>query len=85
MAENKAQEPKTVPQMDENEIIARKKEKVKTLREEGIHPYANSFAPDSTVEKVVAIPRKKLTQEEIRAEVIALQDMGHKRLALETG
>ena len=31
------------------------------------------------------IPRKKLTQEEIRAEVIALQDMGHKRLALEAG
>lgn len=31
------------------------------------------------------IPRKKMTQEEIRREVIALQDMGHKRLALETG
>ena len=31
------------------------------------------------------ISRKKLTQEEIRKEVIALQDMGHKRLALETG
>ena len=31
------------------------------------------------------IPRKKLTQDEIRREVIALQDMGHKRLALETG
>lgn len=31
------------------------------------------------------IVRKKLTQEEIRREVIALQDMGHKRLALETG
>ena len=31
------------------------------------------------------IPRKKLTQEEVRTEVIALQDMGHKRLALETG
>ncbi|MCQ2149556.1 MAG: [FeFe] hydrogenase H-cluster radical SAM maturase HydG [Bacteroidales bacterium] len=31
------------------------------------------------------IPRKKLTQEEIRREVIALQDMGHKRLALELG
>lgn len=29
--------------------------------------------------------RKKLTQDEIRTEVIALQDMGHKRLALETG
>lgn len=31
------------------------------------------------------IRRVKLTQEEIRREVIALQDMGHKRLALETG
>lgn len=31
------------------------------------------------------IPRRKLTQEEIRQEVIALQDMGHKRLALELG
>ena len=31
------------------------------------------------------IARKKLTQEEIRKEVIALQYMGHKRLALETG
>lgn len=31
------------------------------------------------------ITRKKLTQEEIKAEVIALQDMGHKRLALELG
>lgn len=31
------------------------------------------------------IHRKKLSQEEIKAEVIALQDMGHKRLALEAG
>lgn len=31
------------------------------------------------------IPRKKLSQEEIRREVVALQDMGHKRLALEAG
>ena len=31
------------------------------------------------------IARKKLSQEEIRKEVIALQDMGHKRLALEAG
>lgn len=31
------------------------------------------------------IARKKLTQEEIKKEVIALQDMGHKRLALELG
>ena len=31
------------------------------------------------------IPRKKLSQDEIRQEVIALQQMGHKRLALEAG
>lgn len=31
------------------------------------------------------IARKKLTQEEIKREVIALQDLGHKRLALEAG
>ena len=31
------------------------------------------------------IIRKKLTQEEVAREVIALQDMGHKRLALEAG
>ena len=31
------------------------------------------------------ICRKKLTQDEIRKEVIALQDMGHKRLAIESG
>ncbi len=31
------------------------------------------------------IPRKKLTQEEVAAEVTALQDMGHKRLAIEAG
>ena len=31
------------------------------------------------------IPRKKLTQDQIRREVIALQDMGHKRLAIEAG
>lgn len=31
------------------------------------------------------IARKKLTQDEVRAEVVALQDMGHKRLAIEAG
>ena len=31
------------------------------------------------------ICRKKLSQEEVKAEVIALQDMGHKRLAIESG
>ena len=32
-----------------------------------------------------SIARKKLTQDEIRQEVIALQAMGHKRLAIEAG
>ena len=32
-----------------------------------------------------SIPRKKLSQDEIRDQVIALQDLGHKRLALEAG
>ncbi|MBP3200044.1 MAG: [FeFe] hydrogenase H-cluster radical SAM maturase HydG [Lachnospiraceae bacterium] len=36
-------------------------------------------------QKNKTIPRKKLTQEEIKKEVIALQDMGHKRLAIESG
>lgn len=35
--------------------------------------------------KNTTISRKKLTQEQIREEVVALQDMGHKRLALECG
>lgn len=35
--------------------------------------------------KISISARKQLSQEEIRKEVIALQDMGHKRLALEAG
>ena len=35
--------------------------------------------------KNLTIPRRKLTQDEIRAEVEALQDMVHKRLAIEAG
>ncbi len=41
------------------------------------------YCPYHAKNKTIA--RKKLTQEEIRAEVLALQDMGHKRLAIETG
>lgn len=41
------------------------------------------YCPYHTKNK--GIPRKKLTQEEVRQEVIALQDMGHKRLAVEAG
>ena len=42
-----------------------------------------TYCPYHVKNKTIA--RKKLTQEEIRREVIALQDMGHKRLALEAG
>ena len=41
------------------------------------------YCPYHAKNKTIA--RRKLTQEEIRKEVIALQDMGHKRLALEAG
>ena len=42
------------------------------------------FAP-LYLSKNRTIPRRKLSQDEIREEVIALQDMGHKRLAIESG
>lgn len=42
-----------------------------------------TYCPYHSINKHIS--RKKLTQDEIRKEVIALQDMGHKRLALETG
>ena len=41
------------------------------------------YCPYKAKNKTIA--RKKLSQQEIEKEVIALQDMGHKRLALETG
>lgn len=41
------------------------------------------YCPYHGTNKTIA--RKKLTQEEIEKEVIALQDMGHKRLAIESG
>lgn len=42
-----------------------------------------TYCPYHAVNK--HMPRKKLTQEDVRREVIALQDMGHKRLAIEAG
>ncbi len=52
--------------------------------------YLSNYCVNSCVycpyhQKNKHIARKKLTQEEIRQEVIALQDMGHKRLAIEAG
>ena len=41
------------------------------------------YCPYHAINKT--IPRVKLTQDQIRDEVIALQDMGHKRLAIEAG
>ncbi len=42
-----------------------------------------TYCPYHAINKT--IPRKKLTQDEVKKEVIALQDMGHKRLAIESG
>ena len=52
--------------------------------------YLSNYCINSCVycpyhEKNKHIARKKLSQEEIKQEVIALQDMGHKRLAIEAG
>ncbi len=41
------------------------------------------YCPDHLKNKTIS--RKKLTQEEVEAEVVALQNMGHKRLAIEAG
>ena len=41
-------------QMDENEIIKRKKQKIAQLREEGIHPYSNNARPTHSVKEVLA-------------------------------
>ncbi len=41
------------------------------------------YCPYHTKNKHIA--RKKLTQEDVAREVVALQDMGHKRLAIESG
>lgn len=42
-----------------------------------------TYCPYHAINK--EIPRKKMTEDEVKAEVIALQNMGHKRLALEAG
>ncbi|HSW60306.1 MAG TPA: amino acid--tRNA ligase-related protein, partial [bacterium] len=52
-----------VPQIDENEIIGKKKEKIKTLRSEGIHPYANSFSPANNVSQVKEFCSKTAKEE----------------------
>jgi len=35
--------------IDENEIIVKKREKIKTIKESGIHPYSNNRKPDMTI------------------------------------
>lgn len=83
---------------DNKEIIAKIHETAAKIKE---HIYGNRivmFAPLYLANHCVnecrycgyhnsncEMTRKKLTQEEIEREVIALQDMGHKRLALELG
>ncbi|HQI04351.1 MAG TPA: lysine--tRNA ligase [bacterium] len=52
-----------VAQIDENEIIAKKKEKIKALKSEGIHPYANSFSPANNVSQVKEFCSKTAKEE----------------------
>ncbi|MGI6393911.1 MAG: lysine--tRNA ligase [bacterium] len=53
----------TAPQIDENDIIAKKKEKAKQLKSEGIHPYSNSFSPKHTTLEVRNWCSNKETEE----------------------
>ncbi len=43
----------TAPQLSENEIIQRKKEKINLLKNEGIHPYENSCKQENFIEEVI--------------------------------
>lgn len=40
-------------QIDENEIIRRKKQKIEQLKEEGVHPYANDAKPSHSIKEVL--------------------------------
>lgn len=77
-----------------NEIFSLAKEIKKKFYGNRIVMFAPLYLSNYCINSCVYCPyhiknrtilRKKLTQEDIRREVIALQDMGHKRLALEAG
>jgi len=46
------------PQLSENEIIQKKKEKIATLKNEGIHPYANCYKPQNYINEVIDFCKK---------------------------
>jgi len=52
-------------QIDENEIIRRKKHKIKQLKSEGIHPYANNVKPEHSIKDVLNYC-SELTEEELK-------------------
>jgi len=51
-------------QIDENEIIKRKKQKIEQLKSEGVHPYANNMKPSHSIEDVLAYA-SKFSKEEL--------------------
>jgi lysyl-tRNA synthetase, class II len=51
------------PQPSENEIIQRKKEKISTLRNEGIHPYENRLKPNNFINEIIDFCEKKPKEE----------------------
>lgn len=52
-----------VQPVDENEVILKKKEKIRQLREEGIHPYSNSFKPANSVNEVIDLCKSSVKEE----------------------
>lgn len=88
----------TLLECDDPEIIEKTEHVAKSIKEKFYGNRIVMFAPlylsNYCVNGCVYCPyhmknkhiaRKKLSQDEIREEVIALQDMGHKRLAIESG
>ncbi|HPS30759.1 MAG TPA: lysine--tRNA ligase [bacterium] len=53
-----------VQPVDENEIILKKKEKIRLLKEEGIHPYSNSYKPANSISEIIEYC-KKMTKEDL--------------------
>lgn len=83
---NSGQNPVQPVQKDENEIIARKKEKVAQLRAAGIHPYANDIKPDILAsefkDKYASTPKEELEKtgkpdkHSIAGRVMSMRVMG---------
>ncbi len=73
MSEEKTQAPIVV--IDENEVIARKKEKIESLRGQGINPYSNTKKPEikiSALKEKIALMEKEDLEKTGKSERFAI-------------